>query len=78
MRVVLGERAVWREVAGERDREGLSPRGEVIGFGLGLLVELEGDGVGLPEIMEAQRESTSMVEVAAEARGFFSTFLEGC
>ena len=67
--VVLGERGTcrlsFRNVVGERGRD----IGSLVGRGS------EGGGGGLSEIIAAHRESTSIVEVAAEARGFFSTFL---
>lgn len=40
-----------------------------------VVVGLEGDGCGLPEIICAHSASTSIVDPAVEASGFFSTFL---
>ena len=38
-------------------------------------IGFEGDGGGLPEIICAQSASTSIVDPAVDASGFFSTFL---
>lgn len=69
LKVVLGERATCllsvRTVLGDIDRE----IGSVVGTGFW------GEGGVLPEIIDAHMASTSKVEVAADARGFFSTFL---
>lgn len=70
LKVVLGERGTCRlsvrVVVGDIDLE----IGSVVDTGLW------GEGGGLPEVMDAHIASTSIVEVAADARGFFSIFLQ--
>ena len=73
--VVLGGlislRRLLRAVVGEREPfegESMARLFSVVEMGAG-------DGADLPDIMDAQSESTSTVAALASTRGFFSTFL---